>query len=99
MAFHGGQQPLLEVKNLKQYYPIKGGLLGRTVKEVKAVDGISFSVYPGETLGVVGESGCGKSVTWLAALGLLPGKATVSGSVRVDGKEHVISWEEIGEVE
>ena len=70
MAFHGGQQPLLEVKNLKQYYPIKGGLLGRTVKEVKAVDGISFSVYPGETLGVVGESGCGKSTTGRSILRL-----------------------------
>lgn len=70
MAFHGGQQPLLEVKNLKQYYPIKGGLLGRTIKEVKAVDGISFSVYPGETLGVVGESGCGKSTTGRSILRL-----------------------------
>jgi peptide/nickel transport system ATP-binding protein len=49
--------------------------------------GIDLDVARGEALGLVGESGCGKSVTWLAALGLLPGKATVSGSVKVDGRE------------
>ncbi|MHB2263808.1 ABC transporter ATP-binding protein [Aliihoeflea sp. PC F10.4] len=49
--------------------------------------GIDLDVAPGEALGLVGESGCGKSVTWLAALGLLPGKATVSGSVKIDGQE------------
>lgn len=54
---------------------------------VQVLHGINLNVNPGEALGLVGESGCGKSVTWLAALGLLPGKATVSGSVRVDGKE------------
>ncbi|MCM2403920.1 ABC transporter ATP-binding protein [Rhizobium sp. S153] len=54
---------------------------------VQVLHGINLDVKPGEALGLVGESGCGKSVTWLAALGLLPGKATVSGSVRVDGKE------------
>ncbi|PZU83651.1 MAG: ABC transporter ATP-binding protein [Shinella sp.] len=54
---------------------------------VQVLHGINLEVKPGEALGLVGESGCGKSVTWLAALGLLPGKATVSGSVRVDGKE------------
>lgn len=54
---------------------------------VQVLHGINLDVNPGEALGLVGESGCGKSVTWLAALGLLPGKATVSGSVRVDGKE------------
>lgn len=52
---------ILEVKNLKQYYPIKGGVFKRKVGEVKAVDGISFTVKEGQTVGLVGESGCGKS--------------------------------------
>ena len=54
---------------------------------VQVLHGIDLTVGPGEALGLVGESGCGKSVTWLAALGLLPGKASVSGSVKVDGRE------------
>jgi peptide/nickel transport system ATP-binding protein len=54
---------------------------------VEVLHGIDLEVARGEALGLVGESGCGKSVTWLAALGLLPGKATVSGSVRIDGRE------------
>lgn len=54
---------------------------------VQVLHGIDLDVGRGEAIGLVGESGCGKSVTWLAALGLLPGKATVSGSVRVDGQE------------
>ncbi|TNM63747.1 ABC transporter ATP-binding protein [Aliirhizobium smilacinae] len=54
---------------------------------VKVLHGIDLTVRRGEAIGLVGESGCGKSVTWLAALGLLPGKATVAGSVRVDGQE------------
>src|SRR5699024_112602 len=61
---------LLKVKDLKQYFPIKGGLLGRTINHVKAVDGISFTVYEGETLSIVGESGCGKSTTGRAILRL-----------------------------
>jgi len=61
---------LLEVKNLKQYFPIKGGILGRTVNHVKAVDGISFTVNEGETLSIVGESGCGKSTTGRAIIRL-----------------------------
>ncbi len=52
---------ILEVKNLKQYYPIKGGVFQRKVGEVKAVDDISFSIKKGQTVGLVGESGCGKS--------------------------------------
>jgi oligopeptide/dipeptide ABC transporter, ATP-binding protein, C-terminal domain len=54
---------------------------------VPVLHGIDLTVGRGEALGLVGESGCGKSVTWLAALGLLPGKATVSGSVRIEGSE------------
>lgn len=54
---------------------------------VQVLHGINLDIDRGETLGLVGESGCGKSVTWLAALGLLPGKTSVSGSVRVDGHE------------
>jgi oligopeptide/dipeptide ABC transporter ATP-binding protein len=61
-----GQQtdkPLIEIKQLKKYYPIKKGIISRTVGHVKAVDGLDFSIYPGETLALVGESGCGKSST------------------------------------
>ncbi|MCS7462084.1 dipeptide ABC transporter ATP-binding protein [Paenibacillus doosanensis] len=53
--------PLLTVERLKTYYPIRKGIISRTVGHVKAVDGVNFHIYPGETLGLVGESGCGKS--------------------------------------
>lgn len=64
------KQELLKVEGLKQYFPIKGGVLGRTVNHVKAVDGISFTIYEGETVSIVGESGCGKSTTGRAILRL-----------------------------
>ncbi len=57
----GSQNPLLEVKNLTKYFPIKGGFFSRTMGTVKAVDDVSFYIQPGETLGLVGESGCGKT--------------------------------------
>ncbi|MEG1416430.1 MAG: dipeptide ABC transporter ATP-binding protein [Clostridium sp.] len=56
-------KPLLEVKNLKKYFPIKKGLLGNQISYVKSVDDISFTINKGETLGLVGESGCGKTTT------------------------------------
>ena len=77
-----GQIPLLRVENLKVYYPIKKGLLRRVVGYNKAVDGISFNVYKGQTLGLVGESGCGKTTTGRAILRLLP---ITDGTVTFDG--------------
>src|SRR5947207_15656671 len=75
---------LVEVKGLKVHFPIKGGILGRTVAQVKAVDGVDLFIRRGETLGLVGESGCGKSTTGRAILKLI--KPT-EGSVQVDGVE------------
>ncbi|MBW3596774.1 MAG: ABC transporter ATP-binding protein [Planctomycetes bacterium] len=67
-----GRRPLLDVQNLKVYFPIRRGVLQRVVDHVKAVDDISFRVYPGQTLGLVGESGCGKTTTGRAILRLVP---------------------------
>ncbi len=66
-----GDQPLLSVKDLKVYFPIRKGIFLRTVGHVKAVDGISFDIYRGQTLGLVGESGCGKTTAGRAILRLL----------------------------
>jgi oligopeptide/dipeptide ABC transporter ATP-binding protein len=74
--------PLLEVRDLKKHFPVRRGLLGRAREHVLAVDGVSFDVWRGETLGLVGESGCGKSTTGRALLRLL---APTAGEVRFDG--------------
>jgi peptide/nickel transport system ATP-binding protein len=63
--------PLLEITGLRKHFPVRGGLLGRQVAEVHAVDDVSFAVAPGETLGIVGESGCGKSTTARLIIGLI----------------------------
>lgn len=78
------QDDLLVVQNLKKYFPIKGGLLRRTVAEVKAVDDVSFTIKHGETLGLVGESGCGKSTTGRTILRLLP---ATSGTVQFEDRD------------
>ena len=66
-----GTAPLLAVKNLKVYFPVRRGILARTVDHIRAVDDISFNVYRGQTLGLVGESGCGKTTTGRAILRLI----------------------------
>lgn len=65
------RRPLLQVRNLKAYFPIRKGLLGKVVDYVRAVDDVSFDVYPGEVLGLVGESGCGKTTLGRVLLRLL----------------------------
>lgn len=75
---------LLSVNQLKQYFPIKGGIFGRTVNHVKAVDDISFEIFEGETLSIVGESGCGKSTTGRAILRL---DEPTSGTIQFQEKD------------
>jgi len=71
MSVDSEREPLLRVRDLKKYFPIHKGILGRHVGDVKAVDGISFDIYPNETLGMVGESGCGKTTAGRTILRLL----------------------------
>jgi len=77
------KRPLLQVSQLKVYYPHKTNLWGKPIDYFKAVDDVSFSIYPGETLGLVGESGCGKSTLSKSLLGL---QAISSGKVYFDGQ-------------
>jgi oligopeptide transport system ATP-binding protein len=78
------ETPLVEVKNLKKYFPKKRGLFGREKTYVKAVDDVSFTIYKGETLGLVGESGCGKSTTGKMLMRLLD---PTEGQILFEGKE------------
>ncbi len=75
--------PILQVSDLKKHFPVKGGLFGTTVGQVYAVDGVSFEINKGETLSLVGESGCGKSTVGKAVLRLFP---LTAGQVVLDGK-------------
>jgi len=77
-------KPLVRVRGLKMHFPIYAGLLRRRVGEVKAVDGVSFDVFEGETLGLVGESGCGKSTCGRAVLRLYE---VTDGSIEIDGRD------------
>ncbi|RMG34302.1 MAG: ATP-binding cassette domain-containing protein, partial [Planctomycetota bacterium] len=77
------EPPLLQVQNLVVRYPVWGGILRHKVAEVRAVDGVSFDVLPGETLGLVGESGCGKTTIAKAIINIL--RDTVPGVV-VNGR-------------
>lgn len=87
------KQPLLEVNDLKKYFPIRAGVFQRTVGHVKAVDGVTFSVNKGETLGLVGESGCGKSTVGRTMVRLYD---RTEGSVIFNGQDiHTLSKKEL----
>ena len=76
--------PLIRVENMKKYYPVKGGIITHTTGYVKAVDGVSFSVMRGQTLGLVGESGCGKSTIGRQLVGL---ETPTEGKIYYDGRD------------
>src|SRR6266853_363267 len=76
--------PVLEVVNLKKHFPVKKGVLRRTVGQVYAVDDVSFTIGHGETLGMVGESGCGKSTVARTVLRLIE---PTDGAIRLDGHD------------
>jgi ABC-type oligopeptide transport system ATPase subunit len=76
--------PLLDVADLHVHFPIRSGILGRTTGHIRAVDGVSFRIAPGETLGLVGESGCGKTTAGRAVLRLIE---PTSGRISFDGRD------------
>jgi peptide/nickel transport system ATP-binding protein/oligopeptide transport system ATP-binding protein len=76
-------QPQLRLKNIKTYYPIRSGVFSRVVGQVKAVDDVSLNIYPQETLGLVGESGCGKSSIGRTIIGL---EEITAGQIFFDGE-------------
>jgi len=80
----GREAPLLDVRDLKTHFPVRRGLFGRTIGHVRAVDGVSFSLGRGKTLGLVGESGCGKTTAGRTLLRLIP---ATSGSVVFEGQD------------
>lgn len=77
-------EPLLEVRDLRTHFPVRAGMLGRQAGVVRAVDGVSFTIAAGETLGLVGESGCGKTTVGRTILRLIP---ATSGEVRYKGRD------------
>ena len=77
-------EPLLSVRDLTKHFPIRKGLFSRTMGQVRAVDGVSFDLFPGETLGLVGESGCGKTTTGRCVLRLVE---PTSGAVHFEGRD------------
>ena len=77
--------PLIQVENLKKYYPQKGGIITHTTGYTKAVDGVSFSIHKGETLGLVGESGSGKSTVGRLLVGL---EQPTEGRVLYKGRDY-----------
>jgi len=84
-AGESGRRPILEVTNLRKYFPVRSaGLVRRTIGQVQAVDGVSFQVTEGDSLGLVGESGCGKSTTGRLITRLLD---PTSGSMKFEGSE------------
>jgi oligopeptide/dipeptide ABC transporter ATP-binding protein len=80
----GQATPVVEVENLEKHFPLRGGFFGRGRGAVRAVDGVSFSIAPGETLGLVGESGCGKSTLGRVVLRLLE---PTGGRLRFEGND------------
>ena len=83
-AENAAQPPVLEVEGLKKHFPVKKGLLSRNAGKVYAVDGVSFHIGPGETLGLVGESGCGKSTVGRTVLRLID---PTEGTIRLNGRD------------
>ena len=90
------KEPVLQIKNLKTYFPLKTNFFGKVTEEVKAVDDVTFDVYPGETLGLVGESGCGKTTLGRTVLRLVD---PTSGEVIFKGQPlHSMTTKELTDV-
>jgi peptide/nickel transport system ATP-binding protein/oligopeptide transport system ATP-binding protein len=83
-TFDRAGQPLVEVRDLVKHFPVRGGVLQRVVADVRAVDGVSFDIRRGETIGLVGESGCGKTTVGRLLLRLID---PTRGTIRFDGKD------------